>query len=81
MPLFRYRTFEEAEQDLWLNPGDPKIAQTLRFVWSLGRALAQHYPYPRGVQKFRSIQEANASREAWEMERVRRLLASRSRGA
>lgn len=81
MPVYRYRTFEEAEQDLWFEPGDPRIPQTLRLLWSMAKALTPHYPLPRGVQKFRSIEEANASREAWEMERLRWLLKERARVA
>lgn len=79
MPVQYFRTFEEAERALWHEPGDPRILPTLRFVCSWDALLPQ-YPLPRGVQKFRSIEEANAAREAWETARIRFIREQRLTG-
>jgi len=64
MPVQKFRTHEEARRALWIAPGDPRIPRKLQH-W-LG-TWARLYPLgrPRGVQKFRSIEEANASRKLW----------------
>jgi hypothetical protein len=64
MPVERFRSHEEARRALWLSPGDPRIPMRLRRVPSMAAGL---YPLdrPRGVFKFRSIEEANASRKQW----------------
>jgi len=64
MPVEKFRTHEEARRALWLSPGDPRIMGSLRGVLSMAIGL---YPVhrPRGVFKFRSIEEANADRKRW----------------
>ena len=74
MPVRKYRTHEEAQRDLWLPPGDPRILKALAFVLGLN-ALAPTKPFPRGVHRYRSIEEANAAREAWTNENIRRIQA------
>jgi len=64
MPVQKFRTHEEARRALWIPPGDPRIPRRLRYwlgVWTVLYPLAR----PRGVSKFRSIEEANASRKLW----------------
>ena len=65
MPVQKFRTHEEARRALWLFPGDPRIPRRMRHVFHVAAGL---YPLarPRGVQKFRSIEEANASRKLWQ---------------
>lgn len=64
MPVQKFRTHEEARRALWLFPGDPRIPKTMRRVFQMAAWL---YPLarPHGVQKFRSLEEANASRKLW----------------
>lgn len=64
MPVQRFRTHEEARRALWIAPGDPRIPRKLQGWLELWVHL---YPLdrPRGVFKFRSIEEANASRKSW----------------
>lgn len=81
MPIYRFQTHEEAERALWLEPGDPRIPRVLRFLWSVGSVLTLRFPPPRGVQKFRSIEEANAARDAWETERIHWLQETRAKKA
>jgi hypothetical protein len=37
------------------------------------------YPPPRGLWRFRTLEEANAHRAEWVTERIRRLAAERQR--
>jgi hypothetical protein len=64
MPVWKFRSFEEARRALWVEPGDPTLGPRLRAVWEFGARL---YPRvaPRGVRKFRSIEDANRDRDAW----------------
>ncbi len=60
MPVFRYRGVEEMPQ--WeLTPLQDR-ARLIREVWIRAATLARLDP-PRGVQKFRSIEEAQAARD------------------
>lgn len=54
---------------------NPSVPEQIRYVWQLSELLsAQVGPcIPRGVRKYRSIEEANADREHWERERVQRI--------
>lgn len=64
MPVQKFRTHEEARRALWLSPGDPQIPRRMRTAFHMAIWL---YPVtrPRGVHKFRSIEEANAERKLW----------------
>ena len=77
MPVYKYRTFEEARRALWLPTCDPRLARALRGLWKTSWMLAGSYAPPRGVFKFRSIEEANAHRDAWEKDRIEKLKAQR----
>ena len=73
MPVQRFRTLEEARRALWLKPGDPQLERTVEWVWALSTDLMGGCPQPRGVRKFRTLEEANADRKRWETERSRSL--------
>ena len=85
MPVYRYRSLEEAQRALWLEPGDPRIARIAEWLWEFSASLlgpAQHMDFgQRGLKKFRSIEEANADRERWETERSRYLRKLHSSGS
>jgi len=78
MPVKKYRTLEQMNADHsheWLAPGDPEIIRKVSYLWELSEALVQPVGLcsPRGVRKYRSIEEANADQDRWEQERVDRL--------
>ncbi len=75
-PIQRFGDFEAAREALWLEAGDPRLIDKIRHVWEMGRRLAK-YPPPRGMWFFRDMEAANAHREAWTAERVRRLYEER----
>jgi hypothetical protein len=64
MPVQRFRTFREARLAQWMSPDDPRLAERIRRWWRISAALSPVQP-PRGVRKFRTIEEANAERDAW----------------
>lgn len=61
MPVEKFRDLDQARRALWLPVGDPAIARRCRALWQ-GWALIVPPVIPRGVQKFRSLAEANAER-------------------
>ena len=72
MPVWRFKTMEEAAQKaLWLPPGDPALGRCWESLSALS-GLAPDCPPPRGVRKFRTIEEANADQDAWVQRRVDR---------
>lgn len=74
----RFRSFEEARAALWVAPGDPQLAARIRRMWAFSARLAPGAA-PRGLRRFRTLEEAQSEREAWERARVLRLRESRSR--
>lgn len=54
MPVRKFRSLEEARQALWTAPEDPAILERMKRLGQLARAPQR----PRGVFRFRSIDEA-----------------------
>jgi hypothetical protein len=77
MPVWKYRSVEEMPAPSEMKRDVP-LGRRIRAVLSLG-PIAGPIRMPRGVRKYRSIEEANADRDRWEQERVDRLRAARSR--
>lgn len=69
MGVERFRTFEDAERALRLQPGDPRILKQMRATAAMARLGRVVQPL-RGVFKFRTLEEANAHRDAWERANV-----------
>lgn len=81
MPVRKYRGVEDMpDVALEHDRGDPAIPRKIRYLWRLSDALLQPVGtcIPRGVRKYRSIEDANADRDRWEQERVDRLRAVRA---
>lgn len=58
MPVHKFRSVEEAERALWLEPGDPRIWDGVLRRWELHRAFAPPERSPRpGVYRYRSVTE------------------------
>lgn len=79
MPVWKFRSFEEAERARWLPTADARLARRLRSLWRTSWEMAGRFSLPRGVFKFHSIEEANAHREAWENERITRIRHQRKK--
>lgn len=81
MPVWKYRRVEDMpDAALKYERGDPRIPQSIRRLWHLSEALLGDIGtcIPRGVRKYRSVEEANADRDRWEQERVDRIRARRA---
>ena len=65
MPVQRFKSFEEAREALWGDAGDPAYLRRLAWLWAFADRL---YPrrFRRGVYRFRSIDEADRQRQAWD---------------
>ena len=82
MPIRKYRTLEEMNLERrWLPTGDSSIPQKIRYLWRFSELLLRPVGtcIPRGVRKYKSIEEANADRDRWEQERIDSLRAERKR--
>lgn len=72
MPVHKFRTFEEARVALWASPDDPRLPNRIRNWWrSCATRMVTHSP--RGLRKFRSIEEADAERATWRVETFMKL--------
>ena len=81
MPVRKFRTLEEwqaSKQSAWLACDDPRVPDRIQAHWKRWSSLVP-ISSPRGVRKYRSIDEANADRDRWEQERIDRLRAERLR--
>jgi hypothetical protein len=61
MPVKKYRTFQEAEEDLWnMNPDEAWVEKAFRLfrVMRLGKKT----PVKRGITRYRTIEEAERDR-------------------
>ncbi len=72
MGLQKFRDLEEARQALWTEGADPDLHLRIQRLWALSVRLAP-LGIPRGLRKFRTIEEANEDREAWVRRRVRAI--------
>jgi hypothetical protein len=78
MPLQRFRDLDEARRALWVERGDSRLVPRIRSLWAFASRLAPGAA-PRGIRRFKTLEEANCDREAWIESRVRALRAARRR--
>lgn len=78
MPVQRFRDFDQARRALWVELGDPKLPARIRALWHRAARLAAP-AIPRGLRKFRCIDEAIQERDAWVERRIATLRANRDR--
>ncbi|MEO8032916.1 MAG: hypothetical protein ABI837_00670 [Acidobacteriota bacterium] len=79
MTVQKFRSIEEmnvADGERWLACDDPALAEHIRRHWAMWSRMMPT-AIPRGVRKYRSIEEANADRDRWESERIERIRAER----
>ncbi|MCH7823889.1 MAG: hypothetical protein IH849_03730 [Acidobacteria bacterium] len=78
MTVTKFGSFEDARRALWVPAGDLSLASRVRNLWSFSSRIAE-VSAPAGVQKFRSIEEANDEREERVKRRVDELRRSHRR--
>jgi hypothetical protein len=65
MPVRKFRDVSEMEDTLWYERSDPALSRAIAGVWDFAARICP-LQFPRGVHKYRSIEDANADRERWE---------------
>ncbi len=78
MPLRKFRTIEEmnaADAELWCAAPDAAYYRRIRQLWNTSSKLNPR-KYPRGVFKFRTLEEAQQQRDNQLAEHVRRTQSS-----
>lgn len=58
MPVFKYKTFEEAERGLWNFHPDEKYLEGVALFWNFANSISK-INYPRGVFKYKDIKQAD----------------------
>jgi DNA-directed RNA polymerase specialized sigma24 family protein len=72
VPVYKFRTLQEASVALWASPDDPRLPNRVRSWWrSCATRAVTHSP--RGLRKFRSIEEANTEQATWRVETFMKL--------
>ena len=72
MPVFKYKSFDEAEKALWnFNPDDAYFQRILK-LFEFARQL-NPIRFPRGIFKYRTIEEANKQHDEWVLEHAKKL--------
>ncbi len=65
MPVKKYKTFEEAEKDLWvINPDEDYYKKAFEFIDS-GLKLLKSRKIPKGVFKYKTFEEAEKDAFKW----------------
>lgn len=76
MPIWKYRSIEEMPEAWTMNRQVP-LGRRIRAVMSLA-SMTEPLGIPRGVTKYRSIEEMSADRRRYESARVARIRARRT---
>lgn len=77
MPVFRYKTFKEAEWALWNFYPDESYFHKVAELWEFANKLCP-ISYPKGIFKFRIIEEANKHRNEWELDNAKKLRSEKN---
>ncbi|MDQ7825182.1 MAG: hypothetical protein RDV48_20440 [Candidatus Eremiobacteraeota bacterium] len=69
MTIWRFKSHEEAQRAMWLEPDDPSLVRRIQAAWSLARLSPLPSPV-RGVKKYHSIEEAEDERKSRALRRT-----------
>jgi hypothetical protein len=78
MPIKKYRSVADMPRVLPCEPLSEECLARISRLWARASAMSPRI-YPRGVFKFRSLEEAQAARERVTEENVRRMEEERRR--
>lgn len=76
MPVQKFRSVEDMPRVDWCDTKDENFWRRVAALWARSSAFSARI-YPRGVFKFRSIEEAQAARERVTRENIDRLRRER----
>lgn len=77
MPVYKYKTYEEAEQALWNFHPDEAYFNKVAELWDFANKLSP-LSCAKGIFKFRNIEEANKHRDEWELAHAKKLTSKRN---
>jgi len=77
MPVYKYKTFDGADRVLWNFHPDEAYYKQVAALWRFANHLSP-ITYPRGIFKFRSIEEANKHRDEFELAHAKRIQARKN---
>ena len=69
MPIYKFKTFQEAEEALWNFNPDKNYFKSVRKLWEFAGILHK-VRYPRGIFKFSTLEEAQKHREEVELKKA-----------
>ena len=76
MPIFKFKSFEDADKTHWNFSPDEKYYARVAELWEFANKLSS-IEYPKGIFKFKTIEEANRHREEIEIAHAKQLRANR----
>lgn len=76
MPVQKFRSVVDMPRVPWPEKLDDAFLDRVGRLWARS-ALISPRKYPKGVRKYRSIEEAQADRERWLTENIERLREER----
>ncbi|MBN1559634.1 hypothetical protein JW998_05250 [candidate division KSB1 bacterium] len=76
MAIQRFRSFQDAEEALWVMKPDREYYQRVAEHWDFVRML-RPADIPKGIFKFKTIQEANQHREKVDFEIAKKIYDER----
>lgn len=62
MPVYKYKSFEEAEKALWNNKVDRYYLDDLKEFYKLNEFLKANVNFTKGIRKFFSFEEADRAK-------------------
>jgi hypothetical protein len=77
MPVQKFRSVEDMPPVPWCDSGKEDCLHRIAKLWARSSAFSARI-YPRGVFKFRSLEEAQAARERVTQENIDRLQRERA---
>ncbi len=80
MPVQKFRNLDEMHEmrkALWCDKPDAAYFERVGRLWKTSARLAGPRNLPKGVIKYRSIEEAQTDRDRWLTEHVRKLRRER----
>lgn len=72
MPVKKFKTFEEAERDLWCFKPDKNYYKRIEKLFKNAKALYK-IKYPKGVHKYKTIEEADKQLLEWKLDYIRKM--------
>ena len=67
MSIKKYKTFEEAEKDLWVLNPDEKYYKKIRELFEFYSEILKNRNIPRGIFKYKTFEEAEKDKFKWNL--------------